>query len=146
MLPTLDSSGLKSINSVSSMTFVVSTSSTSLLRQLIRFLRAPDATEAGYTFAKLLNPNIAALRSSSNVALCRRPLSVEIVLVAFCFAGACDSSSLNIILRLEHSPPRYSCESDTHNPSAIGLHNFSAENTNVLHFSRAIHHGPLHRY
>ena len=45
--PTLDSSGLKSINSVSSITFVVSTSSTSLFRQLMRLLRAPDATEAG---------------------------------------------------------------------------------------------------
>ncbi len=44
---TLDSSGLNSINKVSSMTFVVSTSSTSLFKQLMRFLRAPEATEAG---------------------------------------------------------------------------------------------------
>lgn len=70
------------------MTFVVSTSSTSLFRQLIRLLNAPEATDAGYALAKLLSPSIAALRSSNNVALCSRPLSVEIVVVAFCFAGA----------------------------------------------------------
>lgn len=95
---TLDSSGLKSINKVSSMILAVSTSSTSLLRELMRFLRAPDATDAGYSFAKLLSPSIAALRSSNKVALCRRPLSVEMVFSAFCFAGACDSSNLNIVL------------------------------------------------
>lgn len=70
----------------------------------MRLLRAPDDTEAGYTFAKLLNPSIAALRSSKSVALWRRPLRVEIVVVAFCFAGACDSSMRNIVLWGLHSP------------------------------------------
>lgn len=64
----------------------------------MRLLKAPDATEAGYTFAKLLRPSMAALLSSNNVALCKRPLSVEMVLVAFCFAGAWDSSNLNMFL------------------------------------------------
>ena len=106
-LPTLVSSGLKSIKRVSSMTLVVSTSSTSLFRQLMRLLKAPEATEAGCSFAKLLNPSIAALRSSNNVALCRRPLSVEIVFVAFCFAGACDSRSLNIVMSYWHASPSW---------------------------------------
>ena len=87
-LLTLDSLGLKSIKSVSSTTFVVSTSSPSLLKLLMRFLKAPDATDAGYSFAKLLKPNIDALLSSSSVALCNRPLKVDIVSSAFCFAGA----------------------------------------------------------
>lgn len=77
---------------------IVSTSSTSLLRQLIRFLKAPEATDAGYSFAKLLKPNMAARRSSRSVALCKRPLRVLMVLVAFCFAGACDSRMRNIAI------------------------------------------------
>ena len=85
---TLNSSELKSINNVSNITLAVSTSSPSLLRLLIRFLNAPEATEAGYNFAKLLKPKMAALRSSTSVALCSRALRVFIVSVAFCFAGA----------------------------------------------------------
>lgn len=95
---TLVSSGLNSIRSVSNMTLVVSTSSTSLLRQLIKFLKAPEATDAGNNFAKLLNPSIAALLSSKRVALCKRPLRVLMVVVAFCFAGAWDSSIRNMAL------------------------------------------------
>ena len=85
---TLELSGLKSIKRVSSITLAVSTSSASLLRLLMRLRRAPDATDAGYNFAKLLNPKIAALRSSNSVALCRRVLRTLIVSSAFCFAGA----------------------------------------------------------
>ena len=99
---TLDSSGLKSIKRVSSIILVVSTSSASLLRQLIRLLRPPDATEAGYTLAKLRSPRIAALRSSRSVALCSRPLKVTMVDVAFCLAGACFSRMLNIFVTWRH--------------------------------------------
>lgn len=98
---TLVSSGLNSIRSVSNMTLVVSTSSTSVFKQLIKFFKAPEATDAGYNFAKLLNPSIAALLSSKSVALCKRPLRVLMVVVAFCFAGAWDSSMRNMALRCQ---------------------------------------------
>lgn len=39
---------------------------------------------------------MAARRSSRSVALCKRPLRVFIVVVAFCFAGACDSNMRNM--------------------------------------------------
>ena len=84
------------------MTLVESTSSTSLFRQLMRVRKAPDATDAGYNLAKLLSPNIAALRSSSRVALCSRPLKVAIVSSAVCLAGACDSSMRNMIKVRNH--------------------------------------------
>ena len=64
----------------------------------MRFLRPPEATDAGYNLAKLLSPSIAARRSSSNVALCKRPLKVAIVEEAFCFAGACDSRIRSIVV------------------------------------------------
>ena len=69
----------------------------------MRFLRPPEATEAGHILAKLRNPKIAALRSSSRVALCKRPLRVAMVEVAFCFAGACFSRMLNISANEMHS-------------------------------------------
>lgn len=39
---------------------------------------------------------MAARRSSRSVALCKRPLRVFMVVVAFCFAGACDSNMRNM--------------------------------------------------
>lgn len=39
---------------------------------------------------------MAARRSSRRVALCKRPLRVFMVVVAFCFAGACDSNMRNM--------------------------------------------------
>ncbi|KAL2799827.1 hypothetical protein BJX66DRAFT_229812 [Aspergillus keveii] len=93
---TLLSSGENSPNKVSRTTLRVSTSSRSLRRLLIKGRKAPDATDAGYIFAKLLNPCMAARRSSSNVALCSLLLSVLIVSVAVCLAGACDSRIRNI--------------------------------------------------
>lgn len=90
----------------------VSTSSRSFRRLLINGRRAPDATDAGYIFAKLLSPCIAALRSSSSVALCNLPIKVLIVSVAVCLAGACDSRIRNIatghsIFHGHHRPGAY---------------------------------------
>lgn len=93
---TLRSSGLKSASSVSSTSLMVSTSSASLVKHDIRPRRAPDATDAGYSLAKLLNPWMAARRSSRRVALARRPLSVLIASAAFCLAGAWASSMRSI--------------------------------------------------
>lgn len=42
----------------------------------------PLATDAGYCFAKLRRPSMAARRSSSRVADCKRPQRVSIVAVA----------------------------------------------------------------
>lgn len=95
---TLASSGLKSINKVSSVTFVESTSSISLFRPPMRLRRDPDATDAGYSLAKLRRPRMAALRSSRSVALCKRPLNVAMVSAAVCLAGAWDSSIRNIAM------------------------------------------------
>lgn len=47
----------------------------------------PDATEAGYCFAKLRRPKIAARRSSRSVADCRRPARVSMVAVAVWSGG-----------------------------------------------------------
>lgn len=99
---TLASCGLNNIKNVSSTTLIVSTSPTSLFKLLMSPLRAPEATEAGYVFAKLLSPRIAARRSSSSVALCRRLLRVLMVSVAVCLAGACDSRMRNIVLQVSH--------------------------------------------
>jgi hypothetical protein len=49
---------------------------------LMSSLSEPLATEAGYCFAKLRRPRIAARRSSRSVADCRRPQRVSIVAVA----------------------------------------------------------------
>lgn len=86
------------MSSVSSTTLSVSTSSPSLVRDVMSPRNAPDATEAGYSFAKLRRPRMAARRSSRRVALVRRPLSVLIVSVAVCLGGAL-ASSTRIILR-----------------------------------------------
>jgi hypothetical protein len=94
----LSSLGLKSMSSVSRTTLIVSTSSASLVKHAMRPRRAPDATEAGYSLAKLRRPRIAARRSSTREALAKRLLSVSIVPVAVCLAGACDSS-IRIIVR-----------------------------------------------
>jgi hypothetical protein len=59
--------------------------------------RAPDATEAGYSLAKLRSPRMAARRSSRRVALARRLLRVLMVSVAVCLGGAW-ASSTRIIL------------------------------------------------
>jgi hypothetical protein len=86
--------------SVSRTTLIVSTSSKSLAKQPIRPRREPDATEAGYSLAKLRKPRMAARRSSSNVALLRRLLRVEMVSVAVCLAGAWASSIRNISMEM----------------------------------------------
>jgi hypothetical protein len=96
-LLTLCSLGLKSMSSVSRTTLIVSTSSASLVRHAMSPRRAPDATEAGYSLAKLRRPRMAARRSSRRVALASRPDRVLIVSVAVCLAGAC-ASSIRIIL------------------------------------------------
>ena len=102
-------SGLKSIRNVSRISRIVSTSpvppsppsrrsrpASSLLgfspspsrrRVAINSRKEPDATEAGYCFAKLRRPSIAARRSSRSVAECNRPHSVSIVDVAVCRGG-----------------------------------------------------------
>lgn len=94
---TLFSSGENNINNVSKTTLIVSTSSASFRMLEIKSRSEPDATLAGYVFAKLLNPRIAALRSSNNVALWSLPESVVIASVAVCLAGAWDSSMRNIL-------------------------------------------------
>ena len=81
---------------------MVSTSSISLFKQLIRLRNPPEATEAGHCFAKLLSPKIAARLSSRSVALCNLPHNVVIVAVAFCFAGACASRIRNILFSFAH--------------------------------------------
>ena len=68
----------------------------------MRVRSEPDATEAGYTLAKLRRPRIATLRSSNSVALCKRPLRVAIVSSAVCLAGACDSSMRNMVSMMGH--------------------------------------------
>lgn len=98
-------SGLNSISSVSSTSRMVSTSPVpsdspfpplplpdvsprpSLRNVATSSRKEPDATEAGYCFAKLLSPSMAARRSSSNVADCSRPQSVSMVAVAVCKGG-----------------------------------------------------------
>jgi hypothetical protein len=85
------------MSSVSSTTLIVSTSSASLVRQAMSPRRAPEATEAGYSLAKLRSPKMAARRSSSSVALARRLLSVVIVSVAVCLTGAWASSIRSIV-------------------------------------------------
>lgn len=47
----------------------------------------PEATDAGYCFAKLRKPRIAARRSSRSVADCRRPQRVSMVAVAVWSGG-----------------------------------------------------------
>jgi hypothetical protein len=94
---TLFLSGWNSINSVSRTTLSVSTSSPSLVRAAMSPRRAPDATEAGYSLAKLRRPSMAARRSSRRVALASRLLRVLIVSVAVCLGGAW-ASSTRIIL------------------------------------------------
>ena len=102
----LPESGLKSMSRVSKTRRMVSTSPvpSSVLRPASSLLplfspkpsrrrvamssrKEPDATEAGYCFAKLRRPNIAARRSSKSVADCRRPHRVSIVAVAVCNGG-----------------------------------------------------------
>ena len=98
----LPESGLNSISSVSNTSRMVSTSPlpSSLLRPVPFLLlpllsptpsrfsvamssrKDPLATEAGYCLAKLRRPRIAARRSSSNVADCKRPHRVSMVAVA----------------------------------------------------------------
>jgi len=85
---------------VSRTTLPVSTSSTSLFKVDIRARRDLEATEAGYCFAKLRRPSMAARRSSNRVALKRRLLKVLMVSVAFCFAGDCVSRTFRSILAL----------------------------------------------
>jgi hypothetical protein len=85
------------MSSVSNTTLIVSTSSASLVRQAMSPRRAPEATEAGYSLAKLRSPKMAARRSSRRGALARRLLSVLIVSVAVCLAGACASSIRSIV-------------------------------------------------
>lgn len=92
----LFSSGLKSMSSVSSTTFMVSKSSASFVRAAIRPRSEPEATEAGYSLAKLRRPRMAARRSSRRVALWRRLQRVLMVSVAVCLAGACASSMRNM--------------------------------------------------
>ena len=94
----LPSLGWKSASSVSSTTLSVSTSSASLVRDDISPRRAPEATEAGYSLAKLRRPRIAARRSSRSVALDKRLLSVLIVSVAVCLGGALASSTRIILV------------------------------------------------
>ena len=96
---TLRSLGLKSIISVSNTTLIVSTSSASLVREAISPRRAPEATEAGYSLAKLRRPSMAARRSSRRVALARRLLRVLMVSVAVCLAGACIRSIVGLWTR-----------------------------------------------
>lgn len=47
----------------------------------------PLATDAGYCFAKLRSPRMAARRSSRSVADCSRPHNVSMVAVAVCRGG-----------------------------------------------------------
>jgi hypothetical protein len=94
---TLCSSGWNSIRSVSKTTLSVSTSSPSLVKAAMSPRRAPEATEAGYSLAKLRRPRMAARRSSRRVALANRLLRVLIVSVAVCLGGAW-ASSTRIIL------------------------------------------------
>jgi hypothetical protein len=83
----LFSFGLKSQTNVSRIILTESTSSPSFLKLPIKARRESDATEAGYSFAKLRSPNIAARRSSRSVEEVRRLESVFIVSDTDCFAG-----------------------------------------------------------
>jgi hypothetical protein len=83
----LFSFGLNSQTSVSRMILTESTSSPSFLRLPIRPRRESEATEAGYSFAKLRSPKIAARRSSRRVDEVKRLDRVLIVSDTDCFAG-----------------------------------------------------------
>ncbi|PSN73360.1 hypothetical protein BS50DRAFT_185593 [Corynespora cassiicola Philippines] len=91
------------MSSVSKTPLIVSTSSASFVRHAIKPRRAPEATDAGYSLAKLRRPRMAARRSSNKVALARRLLRVLMVSVAVCLAGAWASSMRNMVTVVEAS-------------------------------------------
>lgn len=83
----LFSFGLKSHTSVSRVIFTESTSSPSFLKLPMSARKESDATDAGYSFAKLRNPSIAARRSSRRVDDVKRLERVFMVSKTDCFAG-----------------------------------------------------------